>query len=118
MSVAVTRAAEGFPRRAFTVEDVARMIDAGVLGEDEKFELVEGAIVMMPAKGIAHERIKSPLTIAVARALPDYGRQRARHLGTHRPKCRRMVVHYRARAAGGAHHPSLPRLSTRLDQTD
>ena len=72
MTVAVTSAAEGFPRRAFTVEDVGRMIDAGVLGEDEKFELIEGEIVMMAAKGIAHERIKSALNIAVVRALPDH----------------------------------------------
>ena len=72
MNVAVTTAAEGFPRRAFTVEDISRMIDAGVIREDEKFELIEGEIVMMAAKGIAHERIKSALTVAVARALPDH----------------------------------------------
>ncbi len=70
MNVAVTMAAEGFPRRAFTVDDVGRMIDAGIIGEDEKFELVEGEIVMMASKGIAHERIKSALGIAIARALP------------------------------------------------
>jgi len=71
MNIAVTKAAEGFPRRAFTVEDVARMIDVGIIGEDEKFELVEGEVVMMAAKGLAHELIKSALTVAVARALPD-----------------------------------------------
>jgi Uma2 family endonuclease len=71
MNVAVTTAAEGFPRRAFTVEDVSRMIAAGVIREDERFELVEGEIVMMAAKGVAHERIKSALTIAISRALPD-----------------------------------------------
>ena len=70
MNVAVTTAAEGFPRRAFTVEDISRMIEAGVIREDEKFELIEGEIVMMAAKGIVHERIKSALLIAVARALP------------------------------------------------
>jgi hypothetical protein len=70
MNVAVTTAAEGFPRRAFTAEDIARVIDAGIIGEDEKFELVEGEIVMMAAKGLAHERVKSALTIAVSRALP------------------------------------------------
>jgi Uma2 family endonuclease len=70
MNVAATTAAEGLPRRAFTVEDISRMIEAGVIGEDEKFELVEGEIVMMAAKGVAHERIKSALTIAVVRALP------------------------------------------------
>jgi len=71
MNVAVTTAAEGFPRRAFTVDDVARMIETGIIGEDEKFELIEGEIVMMAAKGVAHERIKSALTIAVARTLPN-----------------------------------------------
>lgn len=70
MNVAVTRAAEGFPRRAFTVDDISRMIDAGVISEDERFELIEGEIVMMASKGIAHERIKSALTIAVVRTLP------------------------------------------------
>jgi Uma2 family endonuclease len=70
-NVTVTRAAEGFPRRAFTVDDISRMMDAGVLSEDENFELVEGEIVMMASKGIAHERIKSALIVAVARALPD-----------------------------------------------
>jgi Uma2 family endonuclease len=72
MNVAVTTAAEGFPRRAFTVEDISRMMDAGVIREEERFELVEGEIVMMPAEGIAHERIKSALTVAISRALPDH----------------------------------------------
>jgi hypothetical protein len=72
MNVAVTTAAEGFPRRAFTVEDVRRMIEVGVIHEDERFELVDGEIVMMAAKVIAHERVKSALNIAVVRALPDH----------------------------------------------
>ena len=42
------------------------MIEAGVIHEDEKFELIEGEIVMMAAKGIAHERIKSALTVAIS----------------------------------------------------
>ena len=71
MNVAFTRAAEGFPRRAFTVEDIRRMIEAGVLREDEKFELIEGEIVMMAAKSIAHDRIKNALNLAFARAVPD-----------------------------------------------
>ncbi len=70
MNVAATRAAEGFPRRAFTVDGISRMIDAGIISEDEKFELIEGEIVMMAAKAIAHERIRSVLNIAIVRALP------------------------------------------------
>jgi Uma2 family endonuclease len=70
MTVAWTRAAEGLPRRAFTVEEIRRMVDIGVIGEDEPFELVEGELVMMASKGIAHERVKSALNLAIARALP------------------------------------------------
>ncbi|MPZ56962.1 MAG: Uma2 family endonuclease [Rhizobiales bacterium] len=71
MNVAWTQAAEGFPRRAFTVEDVRRMIDAGVIGEDENFELIEGEFVMMAAKGPLHDIIKSLLAMAMVRAAPD-----------------------------------------------
>jgi hypothetical protein len=42
MNIAVTTAAEGFPRRAFTVDDIRRMIEAGVIHEAEKFEIIEG----------------------------------------------------------------------------
>src|SRR5438105_7664829 len=69
MNVAVTTAAEGFPRRAFTVDDISRMIEAGIIQEEEKFELIEGEIVMRAPKDVAHERIKSALVIAVVRAL-------------------------------------------------
>ncbi len=48
------------------------MIDAGIIGEDEKLELIEGEIVMMASKGIAHERIKAALNVAVVRALPNH----------------------------------------------
>ena len=45
------------------------MIEAGVIREEEKFELIEGEIVMSAAEGILHERIKSALVVAIARAL-------------------------------------------------
>src|ERR1700687_4854425 len=70
MNVVATTAAEGFPRRAFTAEDIARMIEAGIIGEDEKFELIEGEIVIRAPEGIAHERIKSAPIIVAVRALP------------------------------------------------
>ena len=67
----VTRAAEGFDRRSFTVAEILRMQDAGIIAEDENFELIEGEIVPMQAKTHTHELIKSALTIGIARALPD-----------------------------------------------
>src|SRR5260370_15888110 len=70
-TIEVTRAAEGFDRRAFTVEEVLRMQDAGIISEDENFELIEGEIVPMQAKTHVHELIKSALNIGIARALPD-----------------------------------------------
>jgi len=71
MNVAVTRAAEGFPRRAFTVDDINRMMEAGILGEDENFELIEGDLVMMAAKHIGHDGIKNALTRALVKAASD-----------------------------------------------
>jgi Uma2 family endonuclease len=71
MNIAVTRSADGLPRRAFTVDDIQRMIAVGVLGEDERFELVEGDLVMMSAKGRAHDLMKIGLNSAILRVLPD-----------------------------------------------
>jgi Uma2 family endonuclease len=67
----VTRAAEGFDRRAFTVDEVLRMQEAGIIAEDENFELIEGEIVPMQAKTHVHELLKSALTIGVVKALPE-----------------------------------------------
>ena len=71
MNVAITRAAEGFPRRAFTVDDISRMMEAGVIGEDENFELIEGDLVVMAAKHVGHDGIKNALNMALARTAPD-----------------------------------------------
>jgi Uma2 family endonuclease len=70
MRANVTRAAEGFDRRSFTVAEILRMQDAGIIGEDENFELIEGEIVPMQAKTHVHELLKSNLTAAIVRALP------------------------------------------------
>lgn len=64
--------AEGLPpRRAFTVDEVLRMQEAGIIGEDENFELIEGEIVAMGPKFAAHELIKSALAMSLARSCPD-----------------------------------------------
>jgi Putative restriction endonuclease len=70
MNIAFTRAADGLPRRAFTVDDISDMIEAGIVREDERFELIEGDIVMMSPKPIAHDRVKNVLTMALVRAAP------------------------------------------------
>lgn len=71
MRASVTRAAEGFDRRAFTVDEILRMQEAGIISDDENFELIEGEIVPMQAKTHVHELIKSALGMELARALPS-----------------------------------------------
>lgn len=41
-------------KRLFTVEDYYRMAEAGILGEDDRVELIEGEIVQMTPIGIRH----------------------------------------------------------------
>ncbi len=65
-----TNAAEGLPRRRFTVADLERMAAAGILSEDERIELIGGEIVPMSPKGNRHEVLKTALTIYWARRLP------------------------------------------------
>ena len=47
------------------------MIEAGVIGESERLELIEGEIVMNAAKSIAHDNIQNALNLALSRAVPD-----------------------------------------------
>ena len=40
--------------RLFTADEYQRLADAGILGEDDRVELIEGRIVRMAAKNIMH----------------------------------------------------------------
>lgn len=66
-----TNAAEGLPRRRFTVAELEQMTAAGILAEDERIELIGGEIVPMSPKGDQHEVLKAALNICWVRALPD-----------------------------------------------
>ncbi|WP_375461892.1 Uma2 family endonuclease [uncultured Enterovirga sp.] len=65
-----TNEAEGLPRRRFTVQEVEWMSHIGLLGREERIELIGGEIVPMSPKGSFHERMKSALTIYWAQRLP------------------------------------------------
>jgi Uma2 family endonuclease len=66
-----TSRADGLPRRKWTIDDIEKMVEAGIVGEKERFELIDGEIVPMSPKGIWHENLKRKLNIHFARALPD-----------------------------------------------
>jgi Uma2 family endonuclease len=65
-----TTAAEGLPRRPFTVAELERMVEAGILAEDERIELIGGEVVPMSPKGNHHEVLKTNLTVHWSRRLP------------------------------------------------
>jgi Putative restriction endonuclease len=66
-----TSAAEGLPRRRFTVAEVEAMVAAGVMQEDERVELIGGELVPMSPKGNQHEVLKAALLRRWYRAAPD-----------------------------------------------
>src|SRR5262249_8458149 len=71
MNIAVPTVAEDLPpRRAFTVADVHRMVEAGIIAEDERLELIGGEFFVMAAKGYAHELIKTALIRAIVQVAP------------------------------------------------
>jgi Uma2 family endonuclease len=67
-----TRAAEGFSRRVFTVDEVLLMQKSGVIAADENFELIDGEIVPMGPKYAPHEHVKSLVGMALAKACPAH----------------------------------------------
>lgn len=58
------------PRR-FTAGDLRLMLAAGILREDERVELLDGARVEMAAKGFAHDVVKNAPVRRLVPALPD-----------------------------------------------
>lgn len=66
-----TTAAEGLPRRSFTVAELEQMTEAGILLEDERIELIGGEVVPMSPKGHQHEVVKAALNIYWVKKLPD-----------------------------------------------
>ncbi|MBX3576622.1 MAG: Uma2 family endonuclease [Rhizobiaceae bacterium] len=58
---ATTQAADGMPRRAWSVAEIEAMVEAGIIDEHERFELIGGEVVPMSPKGARHEMVKAEL---------------------------------------------------------
>jgi len=67
----LTRAAEGLQRRRFTVAEVEAMVEAGIMDEDERVELIGGELVPMSPKGSRHEVVKVALNYRWCRLCPE-----------------------------------------------
>lgn len=68
---ATTQAAEGMPRRIWTVAEIEAIVRAGIIAEDERFELIGGEVVPMLPKGGRHEMVKLELNQHFQRIRPD-----------------------------------------------
>ncbi len=67
-----TQAAEGLPRRCWSVAEIEEMVRAGILDEDERFELIGGEVVPMSPKGARHEWVKIAVNRHLQRIAPDH----------------------------------------------
>lgn len=66
-----TQAADGMLRRAWTIAEIEAMMAAGIIDEDERFELIGGEVVPMSPKGARHEMVKIELNEHLQRTKPD-----------------------------------------------
>jgi Uma2 family endonuclease len=67
-----TQAAEGLPRRRWSVAEIEEMVAKGIVAADERFELIGGEVVPMSPKGARHELVKIALNRFFQRAAPDH----------------------------------------------
>jgi Uma2 family endonuclease len=58
-------------RRRFRADEVIRMVEMGILREDDRIELVNGELLMVPPQGPEHGGIKDDLHERLARAYAD-----------------------------------------------
>lgn len=56
-------------QRKLTVDEVYAMVEAGIIGEEERLELIDGVLVEMSPKNIRHERFKNLIAEAFVRVL-------------------------------------------------
>ena len=65
-----TQAAEGLPRRRWSVAEIEAMVSRGIILEDERFELIGGEVVPMSPKGARHEVVRTELAFQMTRQAP------------------------------------------------
>src|SRR5687768_2449561 len=56
-----------FPHRLFTRDEVLRMVEVGILGENEPLELLEGELIEVTPQGPPHANVTAVLGSRLAR---------------------------------------------------
>jgi Uma2 family endonuclease len=59
------------PRRKFTTDEVLRMVAAGILGEDDRVELIEGELLAMSPQEPVHASAVQRLSSRLVKAMGD-----------------------------------------------
>jgi Uma2 family endonuclease len=83
---ASTQAADGLPRRKWHVDEVQKMLEAGLIQSSDRFELIGGELVEMAAKNRTHEVVREALHNIWRRACPahlKYHQEAPLRLGDH-----------------------------------
>jgi Uma2 family endonuclease len=70
MNTSFIHRSDGFAHRLFRVSDLYRMVEAGVIGPDERLELIRGELREMSAKGARHEWLKIGLNSYFGKQCP------------------------------------------------
>ena len=68
---ATTQAAEGVPRLRWSLAEFERLGEFGILGPDERVELIDGELIPMASKGNRHERVRGKLLIFMMKRAPQ-----------------------------------------------
>lgn len=71
MTVAIGHPDLAERQRRITLDEYHRIVEAGILGEDEHVELIDGMLVAMTPQGRAHARVIQRLTRLLVRTLGD-----------------------------------------------
>lgn len=71
MTVHFVRGSDGLERRAFSVDDVRRMVEIGIMDPKEPVELREGELIAMPAEKFAHARAMASIAHKLHRDLGE-----------------------------------------------
>jgi Uma2 family endonuclease len=56
-----TQVADGVPRMRWTLAEFERLIEVGILTEDDRIELIQGELVPMAPKGNRHELVRDEI---------------------------------------------------------